>query len=67
MMGDVYLGLNRPATIPLAIWKKLLVVIGEVGVFTIPDALPPITHVTVVYCCIYLLLLSGPMLVFIKM
>ena len=67
MMADVDIGLKIPATFPLVIWYKPLVVMGEVGIGTIPDTLPPITKVTMVYCCVYLVLITMLMVVFMKM
>ena len=56
-MTEVDLGLKIPATIPLKIWKKLLMVIGEVGISPRQATLPPITHVTILNFCVYLLIL----------
>ena len=57
MMADVDLGLHRPSTLTLGIRKKLLVVIGEAGIGSIPATIPPITEVTMLDCCVYLLIL----------
>ena len=46
MMTNVDLGLKRPATLPLAILGKVLLVIGEVHICLIPSTIPTITHVT---------------------
>ena len=48
MVADVYIGLKKPATFPLTIWKKLLVVMGEVNIGPRPATLYPITQVTMV-------------------
>ena len=57
MMADVDIGLKRPATITLTILEKLLTVIGEVDIGPIKATLTPIIQVTMVYCCVYLLIL----------
>ena len=41
MVADVYIGLKKPATFPLTIKDKLLVVIGDFYLGPIPDTLPP--------------------------
>ena len=56
-MTDVYLGLNIPATFPLATSEKILVVVIEVYIVPIPATITPITHVTMLDCCVYLVLL----------
>ena len=54
MMVDVDIGLKRPYNIPLTIWKKLLMLIGEVDIGPTPDTLPPINQITMVDCCRYI-------------
>ena len=66
IMVDVDLGIKILATIILAIWEKLLMVMGEVDIGTRPDTLPPITQMIMVYCCIYLLIIVVTMIVFIN-
>ena len=58
MMADVDLGLNIQVNSPLTILENLLVAMGEVDIGPIPATLPPITQVTMVYCCAYLVLLA---------
>ena len=58
MIADVDICLNRPSILPLSIRKKLLMVIVEVDIGPITDDLPTITHVTMVYCCVYLLIIA---------
>ena len=41
-------------------------VIGDVDIGTIPDTLPPITQVSILDCCVYLVLISIFMIVFMK-
>ena len=67
MMADVDLGLNRPATLNLAIYEILLVVMGEVYIGTRAAILTYITKAIMVDCCIYLVLLAILMMVFKKM
>ena len=67
MMIDVYLGLKITATFPLVIWDRLLVVMVDVDIGPRPATLPPITQVTMAYCCVYLVLLAMWMILFIKM
>ena len=57
MIEDLDLGLNRPSTIIFIIVEKVLVVLGYVYVGLRPATIPPITLVTMVYCCVYFLLL----------
>ena len=54
------------ATFPLSIWDKLLLVMGEVDIGPRPDTVHPITHVTMVDCCVYLVLLAMWMIIFMK-
>ena len=56
-MEYVDLVLKRPASIPFKIVEKVLVVMVEVDISIIPDNLPPITQVGVVYWWVYPLLL----------
>ena len=56
-IADVDLGHRRPSTIPLEIVEKVLMVIEDVDKVPRPSILPPISQVTMVYCCIYFLLL----------
>ena len=56
-MEYVDLVLKRPASIPFKILEKVLVVMVEVDISIIPDNLPPITQVGVVYWWVYPLLL----------
>ena len=41
-------------------------VIGEVYIGSIPDTITTITQFTMVYCCVYLVLLAMYMIVFVK-
>ena len=66
MMTDVDLSLKLPYTLPLETWKKLLTVIEEVDIGPIPATLPPITNVTTVDCCLYLLITVMSMIVFMR-
>ena len=56
VMEDVDLGLKTPAFLLFTIVEKFLVVIGYVCICPITADLTTITHVTMVYCCVYLLL-----------
>ena len=67
MMADVDIYIKRPSTLPLTIMDKMLMVIGELDIGPRPDTLSTITQVTMVYCCVYLLLLMVFMDVLIKM
>ena len=67
IMTDVDLGLNTPVTLPLEILKKVLMAIGEVGIGPRPATIPHITQVTMVDCCVYLLILVVLMILFMKM
>ena len=67
MVEDVDLGLKRPSTFLLKIREKLLVVMGEVDIGTIPATITPINQVTMVDFCVYLALLTMLMVVFVKM
>ena len=57
MMADMDLGLKIPDTITIKIWKKRLMAIGEVDISPIPGTLYAITQVTMVYYCVYLLII----------
>ena len=50
LMEDMDLVLKRSETLPLAIWEKLLTVIGEVGIGPRPATLPPITQMIILDC-----------------
>ena len=65
-MVEVDLGIKIPANFTIEIWEKLLVMMGEVDIGTIPDTPPPITHRNMVDCCIYLVFLTTWMIVFMK-
>ena len=67
MMGEVDIGINRPATLLLKFVEKVLTVMREVDIGLIPVTLPPITQVTEVDFCVYLLLLVVFTKVFIMM
>ena len=67
MMAGVDIVLKISTTFHLATWKKLLAVIGEVEISPTPATITPITHVTMVDSCVYLVLLVMLMIVFIKM
>ena len=54
IMVDMYLGLNIPANLPLVMREKLLAMMGELDICTIPDTITPITHVTIVDFGVYL-------------
>ena len=56
-MKYVDLVLKRPASIPFKIVEKVLVVMVEVDISIIPDNIPTITQVGVVYWWVYPLLL----------
>ena len=66
-MADVDLGLKRPEPFTIETLDKLLVVMGEVYICTIPTTITPITQATMLYCCVYLALLVMLMIVFMKM
>ena len=66
MMTDVDIGLNKPSTIPIEICKKMLTMIGDVDIGPRPENLSSITHVTMVDCCVHLLILVVSMIVFVK-
>ena len=57
MIEYVDLGLKRPDTDNSTIVEKVLIMIREVVIGLRPATLHPITHVTMVDCCVYLLLL----------
>ena len=61
-MSDVDIGLKRPATLPLSIVEKLLMVIGELYLGPRTATLTNINQVTMVDFCVYMLLI----LVFMK-
>ena len=67
MMTDRDIGLKRPVTLPLKIWEKLFMMIVEVDIGPRPSTIPPITQVTMVDFCVYLLILVILMIVFMKM
>ena len=67
MMIDLDLGLMITATIPIAICKKLLMVVVKVDIGPISATLPPTAQVTVIYCCVYLLILVVLMIVLMAM
>ena len=54
MMIEVDLGLKIPATIPFAIFEKVLMLMRKVDVYLISDALPPIIQVFLVDSGFYL-------------
>ena len=58
MVEGVDFGLKRPSTLIFKIMDEVLRVIGEVGIFIRPSNIPPIIQVTMLYCCVYLFLLS---------
>ena len=66
-MENVDLGQKRPATFTIKIWDKLLVVIVEVDIGPRPSTLTTITQVTMVNCCVYLVLIAMWMILFMKM
>ena len=57
MMADMDIGLKILDTITLTTRKKLLMAIGEVDIGPIPGTLYPITQVTMVDYCVYLLII----------
>ena len=59
MVGDLGLSINIPDTIYFSIMDKLFMLIGEVDIDIIPATLPPITQLTMVDCCVYMLLIFG--------
>ena len=66
-MAYMYLGLNRTATITLAIVEKLLVAILDGDIGPKPVTLPTTTQVTMLKICDYLLLLDVSMKFFMIM
>ena len=42
-MEDFYLGLNRAATFPISIMKRVLILMGDVDIGLIPATISPIT------------------------
>ena len=50
MMEVVELGINIPATITFTIVDKVLIVTRDMDIVIIPDSLPPIIQVVLVYC-----------------
>ena len=66
MIKDVDLSLKRPATLPFEKLEKLLVVIGELHICPRPATLPFINQVTMVGCCVFLVLFVMFMTVFMK-
>ena len=68
MMANMDLGINRPATLLLSIWKKLfIIIIGDVDIGPRPAAIPTITQVTMVYCFVYMFVLVILMIFFMTM
>ena len=65
-MIDMDLGRNRTATFPHSVQNKLLVVMEDVDLGPRPDTIPTITQVTMLYCCVYLVLIVMLMIVFMK-
>ena len=57
MIADVDLFINIPATFTISIVEKVLMVIEDEDIVPISATLPTIYQVTMVYCCVYLLLL----------
>ena len=66
MMEDMDLGLKIPFNFPIAIWYELLVVIRDMDIGPISSPLHLITQVTIIYCCVHLVLLGTWMILFIK-
>ena len=66
MVTDMDIGLNIPGTFLLVILEKLLVVIGEVDIYPRPATIPPVTHVTMLDCFVYLVLLFMLMILFLE-
>ena len=62
---DIYLKIS--ATLPLEIVEKVLMVIEDEDIVPISATLPTIYQVTMVYCCVYLLLLIVSLKLFMKM
>ena len=52
MMEDLELGIKRPST--LTLMYKVLMVTGEVDIRIKLDPLPPIIHVSLLYCLVFL-------------
>ena len=50
MMVDMDIGIKIPATFPLTIHDKMLVVMRDMDIGPRIGTLTPITHVTMVYC-----------------
>ena len=67
MLSDVDIGLNIPATFTIEKLDKLLMEIGDVDIGPIPANLPPITQVTMLDCCIYMMSIVILMIVIMKM
>ena len=66
LMAEAELGLNRPSTITSEIWKNLCMVIGEVDIGPIPSTITQIIQVTMVDCCVYMLIIVVLMILFTK-
>ena len=66
-MADMNLGIKMPDTLPLEILDNKLTVIGEVNIGTVPATITPITQLTMVDSCVYLLLLVMLMIVYMRM
>ena len=66
-MADLYIGLKIPSSVSITKLDKLLVVILEVNIGPILSTLPPITQVTMGYCCVYLLIIVVSVIVFTTM
>ena len=67
VMADTDIFLKRLATPALAILYKLFMVIVEADIGPRPANLTLINQVTMVYPCIYMLILVSPMILFITM
>ena len=65
-MVHVDIGIKIPANFTLAIHEKILLAMGEVDIGPRPATIPPITHVNMIDCCIYLVLLAMWMIVSMK-
>ena len=67
IMVDIDIGIKMPDTSPLGILEKMLMALEEVDICSRPVTLPPISQVTMLYFCLYMLLLVVSMIVFMEM
>ena len=53
MLVEVDLYHKKPATVPLAIREKLLMLKGDVGIGLVLATIPPISKLNMVYCLLH--------------